>query len=94
MFGPCAVMRCLIGVLSSFAIISLRWRELVVLLCVLVVAQLLVLCVSYSQCCPLGSACGISSSYSLVFVVAPIVCVVLVLSPFSLLWFLVKFLVL
>ena len=45
-FGPCFVICNLICVLSSFAIISLRKRELVALLYVLAAVWLLVFCVS------------------------------------------------
>ena len=56
-----------LSVLSSFAIISLKKRELVALLCALTVVWLLVLCVSSSQCHGLVCECDISWSYSLAF---------------------------
>ena len=64
------VLLCSTCVLSSFAIISLRKRELVALLCPLAVVWLSVLClflmvplVGWSAVCD----CGISWSYSLTF---------------------------
>ena len=54
-----AKKRFVLQCLSSFAIILLRKRELVALLCVLAVVWLLVLFVSSSLCCGDGLQCVI-----------------------------------
>ena len=62
-FDPCIVLYCC-AVLSSFAIISLRKRELVDLLCLLAFMWLLLYCVSSSRAvdCSAVCDCGISCS--------------------------------